>query len=150
MEARLRASSEGFTATEVIVRVFAAIVRSTSPLMANSLKKRGDFDKKIKKDREGFQILLAVAAIAANENPRSRSATPVRQQAGSVIPSIEDRSESQSRMIIPNVRVTQKAQEYLNDQRRPNLHTTFHYEATMMEYDMPSNINVLIGEDKHR
>jgi hypothetical protein len=41
-----------------------------------------------------------------------------------------------------------KALVYLNDMKRPNVHTTLHYKALLDEYAMPSNLNVLIGEDK--
>ena len=30
------------------------------------------------------------------------------------------------------------------------MYVAVHYDAVMQEYGMPSNLNVLIGEDKHR
>jgi len=42
------------------------------------------------------------------------------------------------------------AQTYLNSMKLPNLHTALHYPALAEEYAMPANLNVLIGEDKHR
>lgn len=95
-----------------------------------------------------------MAAAAANTNPKSRSVTPVRR-ASSVIPLVmllleDDTKHLPPQLILSNTRNAQKAQEYSNDQKRPNVHTALHYEATMSKYGMPSNINVLIGKDKHR
>lgn len=45
---------------------------------------------------------------------------------------------------------TAKGWEYRNDQKRPNFHVAMHYPDVMKEYGLPSNCNVLIGEDKHR
>ena len=143
----------GFTATETIVRAFGFVARSTSFLMTENLKGREQLLGVIKKARSEFQILLTVAAVAANMNPRSRSTTPVQRdsidRAGSAIPSVEDGIQSELPLSSSKAQA-QKAQEYTNDQRRPNVHTALHYEATMREYGMPSNVNVLIGEDKHR
>ena len=146
-----------FTATEFITRVFAFAARSTSLLMTDELKERAQLITIVKRARSHFQILLSFAAVAANNNPRSRSATPLRR--GSVeptnmilLPSVEDEAgdETQSSDLPKKARVSQKAQEFTNDQRRPNMHVAIHYEAVMQEYGMPSNLNVLIGEDKHR
>jgi hypothetical protein len=43
-----------------------------------------------------------------------------------------------------------RAVQYLNDSKKPNMHAGLHYYQLMEEYGMPSNCNVLIGEDKHR
>lgn len=48
-----------------------------------------------------------------------------------------------------NVLKKQEAQ-YISDLQRPNVHTGLHYQDVLEEYGLPSNINVLIGEDKHR
>ena len=137
-------------ATEFITRVFAFAARSTSLLTTDELKERAELMTVVKRVRSHFQLLLSFAAFAANSNPRSRSATPARR--GSVepnvgiLPSIEDREYLSNQ---PD-RVSQKAQEFKNDQRRPNMHVAVHYEAVMQKYGMPSNLSVLIGEDKHR
>ncbi|KAM0795127.1 hypothetical protein BDR22DRAFT_872331 [Usnea florida] len=81
---------------------------------------------KVKSARGHVQLLLEFAAAAANTNPRSCSATPTSRRA-----SIEDQVGNEA-------------------QRRPNMHTALHYEAAMQEYGISSNLNVLIGEDKHR
>ncbi|KAL9035756.1 MAG: hypothetical protein Q9180_004684 [Flavoplaca navasiana] len=145
-----------FTATETIVRIFASVARSTSMLMTDNLRSRDQLITAVKRARGGFQDLLSIAASAANYNPRSRSATPVR----STTPSQNNlRWPGEGVMEIPSrantplgapPRDVLKAQEYLNDRRRPNVHTAIHYGQTMEEFAIPSNINVLIGEDKHR
>ena len=42
------------------------------------------------------------------------------------------------------------AQTYLKLMKLPNLHTALHYLALAEEYAMSANLNVLIGEDKHK
>ncbi|KAI1002317.1 hypothetical protein K3495_g5886 [Podosphaera aphanis] len=34
--------------------------------------------------------------------------------------------------------------------KRPNMHIAVHYTALAEEYGLPVNVNVLVGEDKHR
>ena len=151
MQRRLVNDEHAFTVTEMIVRVFGFVARSTSLLMTAELKGRDQLLNTIKKARSEFQMLLSVAAVAANENPRSRSVTPSAQgRADSVIRSVETDVRGEAQGIPSSLRTAQKATEYLNDRRRPNIHTALHYEATMKEFGTPSNVNVLIGEDKHR
>lgn len=66
----------------------------------------------------------------------------VSNTVSNVLPSIEGQ-------VIDEMQA-KKAQEYDNDRKRPNMHIALHYEATIKEYGIPSNMNVLIGEDKHR
>ncbi|KAN0069774.1 hypothetical protein V8E54_012080 [Elaphomyces granulatus] len=49
--------------------------------------------------------------------------------------------------VVQNAR---KAEQYTNDTKKPNFHTALHYSAMADEYSIPSNSQVLIGEDKHR
>jgi hypothetical protein len=42
------------------------------------------------------------------------------------------------------------AQTYLKSMKLPNLHTALHYLTLAEEYAMSANLNLLIGEDKHR
>ena len=165
LQAHLVLTQSRFTATETIVRVFGFVAKSTSLLMTDKLKVKGreQLLDVVKKARSEFQILLSVAAVTANANPRSRSVTPVRQNraatparrdplapASAVITSVEGNTESQSQISAPEIQKAQKAHEYTNDKKRPNMHIALHYGDTMNEYGMPSNINFLIGEDKHR
>ncbi len=39
---------------------------------------------------------------------------------------------------------------WIKDKSRPNVHTALHYPSLLGEYGTPCNLNVLIGEDKHR
>jgi hypothetical protein len=43
-----------------------------------------------------------------------------------------------------------RAIQYSKDAKKPNVHMGLHYSHVSEEYGVPANINVLIGEDKHR
>ena len=102
--------------------------------------------QQIKNAKAHVQQLLDIAVFAANTNPRSRSAIPARRESVKpVLPSIEKIQSP-----VRSEKLSQKATEFMNDKARPNIHTTLHYEVSMNEYGMPSNVNVLINEDKHR
>ncbi|KAL9036395.1 MAG: hypothetical protein Q9180_004325 [Flavoplaca navasiana] len=147
MQEAVDARNDGFTATNSIVRAFSYMARSTSLLMTDRLTERSKLLSIVKRARGEFQMLLRVAAAAADTNPRSRSATPVRTSK-----SKQKKGPSKTPPQVSQVdpAASQKGQEYENDQKRPNVHIALHYEDTMVEYGMPSNVNVLIGEDKHR
>lgn len=105
---------------------------------AISASERARFVPRIKTARGYYQRLLEAAAIAASDNPhRSRSTT---LQSRSATPALKE--------ILPEE--AQKAREYRQDKQRPNVHIGVYYEEIMNEYGLPSNCNVLIGEDKHR
>ena len=118
-------------ATEFITRVFAFAARSTSLLMTDELKEKAELMTVVKRARSHFQLLSTFAAFAANSNLRSRSATPARwgsvEPNVGILPSIEDGEYLSNQ---PD-RVSQKAQEFKNDQRRPNMHVAVHCEAVM-------------------
>ena len=59
-------------------------------------------------------------------------------------PSIEEPAEPLSD------RQTKTSEFYTKAGERPNVHARLHYKAVVDEYGLASNINVLIGEDKHR
>jgi hypothetical protein len=131
-----------FITIEIIIRIFELMTKSTSLLMTDKLEERAQFLDIIKKARRKFQMLLDVAINVASTNFRSRSATSVQrnsQSERSTISSIED----ESKKIL-------KSQDYCNDQKRSNMHMIIHYETMMTEYDMLSNINVLVEKNKHR
>lgn len=46
--------------------------------------------------------------------------------------------------------VSKKAEQYLKDIKKPNIHIAIHYPGLCKEYGLLVNFNVLIGEDKHR
>ena len=129
-----------------IVKGFAAVAKSNSLLMAESLSplERSEFAMTIKAGRQHFQDLHEAAALAVLDNPRSRSVTPTRSQQPS-------RAPSTSPTLAPTMPAAKiKAIEYRNIGKRPNMHVGIHYPAVMAEYGLPSHCNVLIGEDKHR
>ena len=131
-----------FITIEIIIRIFELMTKSTSLLMTDKLEERAQFLDIIKKARRKFQMLLDVAINVASTNFRSRSATSVQrnsQSERSTISSIED----ESKKIL-------KSQDYCNDQKRSNMHMIIYYETMMTEYDMLSNINVLVEKNKHR
>ena len=68
-----------FIATEIIIRIFAIIVRNTFMLMTNNSINRVKFSKVIKKTRNEFQILLHVVAFATNINSKFRSTISILQ-----------------------------------------------------------------------
>lgn len=126
-----------------IVISFAAIGRSNANLMSDSISvsNRAEFGTRIKLARQYYQQLFEAAAIAASDNPcRSRSVTP---QSRSATPAVEE-----VQPVAPNE--AKLAKEYRQDKQRPNVHIGIHYKELMTEYGLPSNCNVLIGEDKHR
>jgi len=131
-----------FITIEIIIRIFELMTKSTSLLMTDKLEERAQFLDIIKKARRKFQMLLDVAINVASTNFRSRSATSVQrnsQSERSTISSIED-----------ELKKILKSQDYCNDQKRSNMHMIIHYETMMTEYDMLSNINVLVEKNKHR
>lgn len=131
----------GQSSLHFIVHAFAAVGRSNALLMSDVVSsfERAQFGPRIKLARDYYQRLLEAAAIAATDNPRrSRSVTP---QSRSGTPALEHEISLEE---------AKRAKEYRQDKQRPNVHTGLHYEAVMKEYGLPSNCNVLIGEDKHR
>ena len=147
---------------QTIVAAYGAMARSNTLLMSDSIatSDRANFEAIVKEGRKQYQLLLQITVEAFNANPRSRSTS---------IGSLATHSQSlyQSRATIssnamggsrPAARLTteekeqrsKKAVEYANEQNRPNFHTALHLKAMMEEYGMPSNCNVLIGEEKHR
>ena len=135
-----------FIAVEIIVSTFASIARSISLLMTDELTNREQLMNIVKNDRYQFQQFLKFAAAVANSNFRFRSITSKRRKSMISAQSVENESE----LKILSISMFQKTQEYVNDQRRSNVHIAIHYETTMKEYEMSSNVNVLINENKHR
>ena len=139
MQRHLSNYSSGFIATEIIVRIFAIIARSTSMLMTNISIDRVKFSRVVKEARSGFQVLLQVVAFAANINSKFRSAISVLQS-----------SEIENSVMAQFINMTKKYQEFMNDRKRSNVHIAIHYEIFMTEFGLSCNCNVLMGEDKHR
>lgn len=169
IQKHLRSVSDPVTVSQCVVKAFATVAKSTTLLMARSMASstRETLGKSIKEGRAQFQMLIQFAATAKNLDPRSRSVTPRRPSVsqgqgnargkgkGKAIPLILPSVETESRASSPGVgedteQQSKGALEYLNDQRRPNVHTGLHYETTAEEYGFPGICNVLMGEEKHR
>ena len=98
--------------------------------------------------REKLKILFAAAAGAMTSNPRrarSMSATGMGSPSRTANPATEIAPVRMA--VAQNAR---KAEQYTKDTKKPNFHTAIHYSAMADEYSIPSNCQVLIGEDKHR
>ena len=135
-----------FIAVEIIVSTFAFIAKSISLFMTDELTNRKQLMNIVKNDKYQFQQFLKFAAAVANSNFKFRSVTSKRRKSMISAQSVENESE----LKILSISMSQKTQEYVNDQRRLNVHIAIHYEITMKEYEMSSNVNVLINENKHR
>ena len=134
-------------AVQTIISCYRAAARSNTVLMSSSPTdwERTNFEAIVKGARYEYQGLLQIAARAATMNSRLRPASGAR----STIPQSPSSVATESQTAA-GTEASKRAMQYTNDQKRPNIHTALHYGAVMAEYGMPSNCNVLIGEDKHR
>ena len=156
------------TAVDVIVKCFAAMAISNSVLMTDNLimKNRQHFDAFVRNFRQQYQQLLLAAIFAFDANPRFRSRTPVEKIEKNLnfnliavfgtITWIEPLTLTQRQMEIQSTVAdnteerSARVNQYRNDTKRLNVHAGIHFERIIAEYDLFSNYNVLIGEDKHR
>ena len=134
-----------------VVSCYAAFAKSNSILMGNYITQedRARMEDTIKLGRTQFQALCMAASKSIRLNPR-RHATP---RSGSATPFFGRSSQAPLLSVADdNDKETLKKQEsqYAMDSKRPNVHVGVHYKEMMEEYGVPSNVNVLIGEDKHR
>ena len=159
-----------------VVQVYAAIAKSNSLLCADHFISAYDREhlKEIVLDaRRKYQQLCTDAAGGHRINPR-RGATPGRSRSATPAHTIASGSESASAstlsyptarlqgiapvqptetfvpVSVPGVEEKKTVQQFLNDVKKPNVHTGLHYDRTTLEYALPSNVSTLIGEDKHR
>ena len=139
---------------DILVTSFASVAKANTLLMSAylSAEDRNGFQNMVKTSRRLYQRLHETAAQATwdqSERRRSRSTsrsstpTPAEATRSTTPVASENLTEAQRKAVA-------KSKEYLSIAKRPNLHIGLHYELVMEEYAMPSNCNVLIGEDKHR
>ena len=102
--------------------------------------------KQIKNAKIYVQQLLDIVVFVANTNSRSRSTISARRKSVKFVLSSIEKIQSSMR----SEKLFQKTTKFANDKARLNIHTTLHYEISMNEYEMSSNVNVLINENKHR
>ena len=108
--------------------------------------------------RTRFQSLCKAASKSINLNPR-RLATPTHsgartprshQNIHDPAPAIGDLLTGGGLHSEERCLLKKQETQYMMDSKRPNVHVGLHYKEMMDEYGLPSNMNVLIGEDKHR
>ena len=140
---------------DYIVSQFAAAARSNSVLMSTrvSVEDREDMTAIVHGYRAHLQQLLAALAqsmSADRRRTRSRSVSLAsRSRAGSVAASLAP-SEMSVDVPAQPTEQSKKAEAYESHMKKPNMHVAIHYPALADEYGLPVNINVLVGEDKHR
>jgi hypothetical protein len=127
-----------------IVRAYAAQAKTCSLLMSPALTAidRANLKGTIITSRRLYQDLLDLVATATTRNRRSRRATPAlirRSPTPSGLFAMDDITNASETAIY-----------WIKDKSRPNVHTALHYPSLLGEYGTPCNLNVLIGEDKHR
>ena len=139
MQRHLSNYSSDFIATEIIIRIFAIIVRSTSMFMTNTSINKMKLSKVVKKTKSEFQMLLQIVAFATNINSKSRSTISILQS-----------NETENSMMTQFINMTKKYQKFMNDRKKSNVHIAIHYEIFMTEFDLFCNCNVLMNENKHK
>lgn len=70
--------------------------------------------------------------------------------ASSVNTTFNDEEQTQPHQINPPADTISRAEQFRKDLGRPNIHQGLHAQDVLREYGMPSNVNVLQAEDKHR
>lgn len=114
--------------------------------MSDNFIERDFFTQQIKNAKVHVQQLLDIVVFVANTNSKSKSTTSIRRKSMKSMLSFIERFQSSMR----SEKLSQKITKFANDKARLNIHTTVHYEVFMNEYEMSSNVNVLINEDKHK
>lgn len=91
------------------------------------------------------QLLSALSQSMTLDRRRSRTAIPTDQDQD--LDTLDHPSPGSS---VGRTSGNKKAEQYLKDIKKPNMHIAIHYPQLCEEYRLPVNFNVLIGEDKHR
>ncbi len=89
-----------------------------------------------------FIELLETAALTVYSNSCSHSATSRTSRSAT--------STRTTAVLKFAVDLKTKTENFQADQRRSNVHVALHYVDQLNEYELMSNCNVLIDEDKHR
>jgi hypothetical protein len=133
----------------IIVRAFATQAKTCSILMNPDITAldRANLGSTVVTSRRLYQDLLDIAAKASTSSSRSRRATPALLERTA----LQSRSESPGLFALDETtNLSKTAADWLRDKNRPNFHTGLHYQTFIDEFGTPCNMNVLIGEDKHR
>ncbi len=152
----------------IITHVFASMAKSNSVIMSEnmSIRDRTLMGETIRYARNCFQLLQRTAARASARNSRGSRAnsrgnspaanTPSRPPSPFVIDSLPSTPGSEygafniSRPGEDKAKEKEKLEEPEGDIKRPNMHIGIHYPDIALEFGTAFNVNVLIGEDKHR
>ena len=138
---------------DYVVTQFAAAARSNSVLMSTvvSPDDRENMTLIVHGYRSQLQQLLAALAQSmAADRRRSRSrSVSVGSSAASVDIIAPSLAPSRTTQLNRNEQ-SKKAEAYESHMKKPNMHIAVHYPALAEEYGLPVNMNVLVGEDKHR
>ena len=148
-----------------VVSSFAMVAKNNSLLMADQINSEADRENLgeiVKRTRARFQQLCQDCAGGVDSNPR-RLATSVRpgsQAAGRTgsragTPAVDGPLLPGGQEMLTGASgdgsvEKKKAVQYLNDMKKPNVHTALHFAEVAKEFGLPSNVSVLIGEDKYR
>jgi hypothetical protein len=127
------------------IQCFAAAATSNCVLMGDFISEsdRANMEDIVSSHRIMFQRLLQHIADFLVADPRR-----ARSRSASVAPlGVRDAPASEASV---SKEMAAMAQTYLNSMKLSNLHTALYYPTLAEEYAMPANLNVLIGEDKHR
>jgi hypothetical protein len=156
-------SEGGWDPVQRIVDTYASAARSNCVLMGTSLsaQDRVNMESTIVDHRAKLQSLLSSAAASSTANTRhSRTGEPSQVPRGqtSVRGATPAFAAGQIQAVgafgafhaKPPAEIAKRAQTYLNDMKRPNMHTALHNTFLADEYALPVNQSVLQGEDKHR
>lgn len=144
---------EQITELDLIITSFAVIAKTNTLLMTDNLftQDRIDFQIAVKHSRWLFQQLHETASLAMSASQNvSRTASSSSSSQRSFI--IESMHKSESMKTAVKAALTIKklsTNDFENICKRSNVHMNCHHELALNEYDMCSNCNVLIEEDKH-
>lgn len=86
-------------------------------------------------------------SIALDRRRRSRTAIPASRTA---TPISTTGADNEALALIGIKAESKKAEQYLKDIKKPNIHIAIYYPGLCKEYGLLVNFNILISEDKHR
>lgn len=149
--------------TNYIISQFAVAIRSNSVLISQtvSLYNRYQIADIIYGYRSQLQQLLSTLTqlIVVDKRHTLRRASSVASSIASLRARLVALSKASSYILQTDSRGRvrgrateqgKKATVYESYIKKPNMYVAIYYAATADEYRLPVNINVLIGEDKHR
>ncbi len=140
------------TSLDLIITFFVIIAKINTLLMINSLSVEDwvDFQDAIKHFRWLFQQLHEAASQAISSSWNVFRDFSLFSQRSSVIASTQSSESLKSAIRAALSKKKFLTNDFENINKRLNVHINCHHELIIKEYNMCSNCNVLIEEDKHR